>query len=140
LRHRFIPVRVSIGSRHSLAMSISYRHCGYNATPFDPLSTSFFPHRCYNRRNARVLRVFHLKKVSEKMPKSLEEGPSDVRRLRIPASLDRRIRENLRPGEIFSEVARGLLGEWCSDRELPIERKETARLRRAVARKEKVGK
>jgi hypothetical protein len=51
------------------------------------------------------------------MPKSLEEGPSDVRRLRIPASLDRRIRENLRPGETFSEVARRLLEKWAKSRE-----------------------
>jgi hypothetical protein len=51
------------------------------------------------------------------MPKSLEDGPSDVRRLRIPASLDRRIRDNLRPGETFSEVARKLLEQWANRRE-----------------------
>ena len=69
------------------------------------------------------------------MSASLENGPSGVARFRIPDSLDRRIRQNLRPGETFSDVARGLLASWADERLTPLERKETVRLRQAEARR-----
>jgi hypothetical protein len=71
------------------------------------------------------LRVFFLENNSEKMPASLENGPSGVARFRLPASLDRRIRQNLRPGETFSDVVRGLLESWAT-------RRETAAAKKAV--------
>jgi hypothetical protein len=57
------------------------------------------------------------------MSVSLEHGPSGVARFRIPATLDRRIRENLRPGETFSDVARGLLESWVTRRETAAAKK-----------------
>jgi hypothetical protein len=89
----------------------------YDVNSFNPLSTSFFPHCCYNAKNARVLRVFRLKKVFRKMPKSLDNGPSKALRFRAPAALERRIKANLRPGETLSDVARRLLEQWAARRE-----------------------
>jgi hypothetical protein len=71
------------------------------------------------------------------MAASLENGPSGVARFRIPATLDWQIRQNLRPGETFSHVTRGLLESWAEERLTPLERKETVRLRQAEAKRAK---
>jgi len=65
--------------------------------------------------------------IRKKMSASLERGPSGVARFRIPASLDRRIRENLRPGETFSDVARGLLESWATRRETSAAKKKAVK-------------
>jgi hypothetical protein len=63
------------------------------------------------------LRDFRLKIISDKMPKSLDNGPSKALRFRAPAALERRIKANLRPGETLSDVARRLLEQWAARRE-----------------------
>jgi len=95
--------------------SIGYR--GYDVNSLWPLSAIFFADCCYNAKNARDLRGLCLKIIFRKMPASLEDGPSNVLRLRVPPSLERRIKDSLRPGETFSEVARKLLEQWANRRE-----------------------
>jgi hypothetical protein len=61
--------------------------------------------------------AFSREKKFLQMAQSLSEGPSPIRRVRIPDAEYARYLSNLREGETFSEVVRQLLDKWADRRE-----------------------